>query len=214
MNQLVGIAYASRVGKDTAADALVRDLGYRKFAFASALKELALEVNPVVLPTPGIQNVQSGHNRLAWVVRLDGWERCKDRYAEVRTFLENLGCGARTVFGEDFWAEIVMKRVQYVDKAVVSDVRFRNEFDAIRSQGGKLIKIRRPGHQPRPFEAELDEIPDDEWDLVIDNVGSVVDLEVAVVSYVKAAFRTELIREIGKAAEERYGAVLDDLAER
>lgn len=188
--QLVGIAYASRAGKDTAADALVRDLGYRKFAFADELKNLAFECDPIALPTPGTQNVNIGHNRLQHIVRWEGgWERAKDRYPEVRRFLENLGLGVRKCFGEDFWCDLVMRRAARAERAVISDVRFLNEFTAIAAAGGKLIKIVRPGHVPRQFEAELDDVPDSDWDLVVDNSGSVVDLQDAVVSFVKATYR-------------------------
>lgn len=187
--QLIGIAYAARVGKDTAADSLVRDLQFRKFAFADELKNLAMECDPVVLPEPGRQNVNIGHNRLAHIVRWEGgFERAKDRYPEVRRFLENLGMGVRKQFGDDFWCDLVMRRAAHAEKAVISDVRFINEFTKIAEAGGKLIKIVRPGHEPRPFEAELHDIPDEDWDLVVNNAGSVVDLEQAVVSFVKAAY--------------------------
>ena len=189
MKQLIGIAYASRVGKDTAADALVRDLGFQKLSFASSLKELALEANPIALPTPGIKNVNIGHNRLKWVVQIDGWERAKDRYPAVRQFLEDLGNGCRKVFGEDFWLEQTMRKAAKLEKVVVSDVRFENEFRGIQERDGRLVKIVRPGHSPRPFERELDEIPDGMWDLIIENDGSVIDLEAKIVGWAKHAFK-------------------------
>jgi hypothetical protein len=188
---LIGIAYASRVGKDTAADALVRDLGYTKFAFAAPLKELALAANPLALPSPGLQNVQTGHNRLKWLVQCDGWERAKDRYPAVRQFLEDLGNGARKVFGEDFWRDIALARAAKVGNAVISDVRFLNEFEGIREAGGQLVKITRPGFNARPFEQELSDLPDDEWDLVVVNDGSVIDLEAKIVAWAKTAFKSK-----------------------
>lgn len=185
--QLVGVSYAARVGKDTAADALVRDLQYTKFSFAGELKELALLINPRVLQTPGTQNVNIGHDRLAHIVHMHGWENAKDRIPEVRQQLENIGMAVRKRFGEDFWANLVLERARLHDRAVISDVRFVNEAEAIKALGGKLVKITRPGHSPRQFETELEEWTD--WDGELDNSGSIVDLEQAVVAWSKAAFK-------------------------
>lgn len=185
--QLIGIAYTKRVGKDTAANALVRDLGYRQYAFADELKELAMLVDPVVLPQPGIQNVQSGHNRLAHIVRYHDWEAAKDRFPEVRRFLENLGNGVRARFGQDFWLNLVLDRIGKTGKAVISDVRFTNEAEAIKAAGGKLVRIDRPGHNPSPFESELNDWT--EWDCTLDNSGSVVDLEQGIVAFAKTLER-------------------------
>lgn len=69
-----------------------------------------------------------------------------------------------------------------VKAIVVSDVRFENEIRFIREVGGKLIRIKRPGaglsgelgeHQS---EVEMDSVPDDYFDLVIHNTGTLEDL--------------------------------------
>ena len=44
---IVGIGHVKEVGKDTAAAALVRDLGFRRDSFADDLKELGLPVGDV-----------------------------------------------------------------------------------------------------------------------------------------------------------------------
>lgn len=181
--QIIGIGYTKRVGKDTAASALVRDLGFKQFAFADELKELALLVDPIALAVPGLQNTNIGHNRLSWLVRIEGWERAKDRYPEVRKFLENLGNGVRQRFGADFWLNLVMARAQSYEKVVISDVRFCNEAAAIKAAGGKLVQLTRPGHEPSTFETELAEW--DDWDLDLDNAGSVVELEQQIVAWAK-----------------------------
>jgi len=63
---------------------------------------------------------------------------------------------------------------------VISDVRFRNEISGLKKAGAKLIRIKRPGHeQPKwdhPSETEQMDIPDEEFNLVINNQDSLEDL--------------------------------------
>jgi len=191
---LIGIGCASRVGKDTAADALCRTLGYRKIAFADKLKELAMEADPIVVPAIRITNVDVGHGRLEHTVRSwGGWEKAKDNVREVRPFLERLGDGCRRVFGEEFWIKQALGNYTMHDvpegdiKIVVSDVRKRNEADYIKQCDGKLIRIDRPGYAARDFEWELTDY--DGWDAVINNAGSIQDLEEKIVETVQGWIR-------------------------
>jgi hypothetical protein len=69
---------------------------------------------------------------------------------------------------------------------VISDVRFKNEIDAIRAAGGKIIRLKRgqglegAAGQHRS-EAEQRELPDDLFDKIIDNRGyDLGDLKVHV----------------------------------
>lgn len=188
--QLIGIGHQARVGKDVAASALVRDLGFRRIGFADALKDLAMKVNPIVLAIPGIQNVSIGHNRLAWLVQMEGFERAKERYPEVRKFLQQLGVGIRDVLGEDTWVNHALHVSRNWDKVVIPDVRFSNEIAAIQAAGGKLIKINRPGYGTGDLHVSETELADwDGWDGVLANDGSIVDLEAAVVAWAKQAYR-------------------------
>ena len=68
----------------------------------------------------------------------------------------------------------------------IPDVRFRNEIEGIRKAGGKLVRIRRPGAGLQgsaglhPSEREQASIPDTEFDLVLDNAGTLDDLRALV----------------------------------
>lgn len=181
---ILGLGYISRTGKDTAATALCRELGYRRVAFADRLRDLAIEADPLVTSSTMASNVGQGKGRLAWVVHGMTWEGAKDSYPEVRQFLINLGEGARKVFGEDFWVQQALKGVKKGDKVVFSDVRYLNEVEAIKKLGGKVIRVDRPGMTPQGLsDSYLGSF--DGWDAVIPNVGTVQDLERAVVAQVK-----------------------------
>lgn len=180
---LLGIGFVMRTGKDTAATALCRDLGFRRVGFADRLKDLALAADPLITSATRTVNVSIGHGRLAWLVKGLGWEAAKDDVPEVRLFLQRLGVGARQVFGDDFWVEAAFQGIRPEDHIVFPDVRFPNEAEAIRSRGGKVIRIDRPGHRAGGHESET-ALCDYEFDALVPNTGSVQELEQYVVDLV------------------------------
>lgn len=192
---IVGLGHVARVGKDTAANALCRDLGYRRIGFADKLKELAMAVDPLITASTQRVNVQVGHGRLAWTVKGLGWDTTKDTYPEAREILQRLGAGARDIFGENFWIDQALNGVHPEARVVISDVRFKNEAAAIRERGGILIKIDRPGRIAAGHVSEVDLI-DFDWDEVIINDGSVHELDVKVVELVRSKLPTVLIPEL------------------
>lgn len=182
---IIGIGHAKRVGKDTAAEALVRDLGFVRISFADPLKALAFEADPLVTSGTRTVNTHIGHGRMQWVVQgLGGWDAAKDTYPEVRRFLEKLGAGARKVFGETFWLNMALEQAKQHENVVFSDVRYENEADAIKAAGGKVIRIDRPGFEPG---GEVDTLlVGYEFDHVLKNTSSVADLQAEIVAYAKS----------------------------
>jgi hypothetical protein len=174
------------VGKDTAALALARDLGFRKLAFADPLRDLAMHADPLITSSTRTVNIGVGHGRLGWAIKGLGYEEAKRTYPEVRAFLQRLGYGARQVFGEDFWTDITMNKATAGNvPVVIADVRFLNEAQVIKSVGGLLVKIARPGHHGDGHISETELAEYDGWDLVIENNGSVLELEQAIVREVR-----------------------------
>lgn len=184
---IVGIGHQAQRGKDTAGNALVRELGFEKGAFADRLKELAVAIDPII-DGEGPMNVQIGRGRLSNIVNREGWEMAKMHYPEVRRFLQALGVAVRSVIGADTWVDLVLEGHTDDDDLVITDVRFRNEAEAIKARGGQVVKIdRRLPHQIVGYTHESEtELADWEFDHVFDNNGTVVDLENAVVGWVKA----------------------------
>ncbi|HEY8060266.1 MAG TPA: hypothetical protein VID94_15995 [Acidimicrobiales bacterium] len=140
---LIGLGHQARVGKDTVGGLLVEEHGFRRYAFADALKAFAVKCNPLIDTTSGLP---SGRIHLAQAVMKAGWEETKQHFALSRLFLQNVGIAAREEFGENFWVDRVMAQVGSQQRsAVITDVRFVNEADAIRAAGGFVIKVHRPG---------------------------------------------------------------------
>lgn len=138
---LVGMTGYAQHGKSSAAEVLVREYGFKTMAFADPLRELAETVNPYVFPEAQLPN------RYASVVKTFGYEQAK-QMGDVRRFLQELGTGARDILGPDVWVrawEHKLARYEQTDNVVVTDVRFPNEADAIRANGGEVWGLVRPG---------------------------------------------------------------------
>jgi hypothetical protein len=114
------------------------------------------------------------------VVRLSGevgrgWDSAK-RDPEVRRLLQRMGTEAgRNIHGEDCWIRIAKRKVDEAPgNVVITDVRFANEAQAIRSWGGKVIRIERPN--VGPVNGHASEALAFEPDAVIENSGTIEEL--------------------------------------
>jgi hypothetical protein len=135
-------------GKDTAANVLVTEYGFTRIAFADAVRELALIVDPLILLEDDWQ--PSHLMRLSQVVSEYGWDWAKRAVPEVRRLLQVIGTeGGRMLVGENVWVDILTKRFPDIAdesaRYVITDCRFDNEVDFVRNNGGKLVWINRPG---------------------------------------------------------------------
>lgn len=182
---IVGLGHVAQVGKDTAAAALCRDLGFVKVGFADQLRELAMKADPLVTSSVRTINKDVGHGRYAWVVQGMGYEPAKNTYPEVRRFLQNLGAGAREVFGLDFWIDQAMARARKYERVVIPDVRYLNEAESIHAAGGVLIRIDRPGKVAHGHVSETELAGWDGWDETFVNATDVQALQANVVAFVK-----------------------------
>jgi hypothetical protein len=150
----VGIIGRARAGKDTAGKWLVDERGYRRVAFADALKGAALKVDPIV--DDGNVGYSFTAARLSEVVDGYGWERAKE-IGDTRRILQELGSAMRAV-DPDIWIRPVLEKAIEANDAgvpvVVTDVRYPNEVDALKRSGFRLLHINRPGTPQLDHESE------------------------------------------------------------
>ena len=163
---IIGLSGYARSGKDTVAGMLIGLHGYDNRAFADGVRQFLVYLNPVL---------EDGH-RVNEIVSEFGWEYAKAR-TEVRRLLQELGLGVRNFFGENCWVDRAMIGAKAGDKLVFTDVRFPNEAEIIKSLGGEIWRIQRPGIAPinnHPSESAMD---DWQFDKVILNSAGVEGLK-------------------------------------
>ena len=164
---IIGLTGYAQSGKDTVANILVEQYGYTRVAFADKIRDFLYEVNPMVGCSP------SGY--LKDLVDLIGWDAAKQE-PQVRRLLQDLGVGARKVFGEDFWIKQALVSTLKHQKLVVTDVRFTNEAGMIKHFEGQVWRIKRnnvSAVNSHVSEHEMDGYPVDQ---IFTNNGSIEDL--------------------------------------
>lgn len=133
---VVGLTGAAGAGKDTAARILVEAYGYKRLAFADPIKDgLAglLSLPRHVFDDPTLK------------------ERPIEHLGErtPRALMQWMGTDVlRKQIGDDVFLRIMAQRINEVEGAagvVVTDVRFDDEARLVRSAGGVVVRIARPG---------------------------------------------------------------------
>jgi hypothetical protein len=147
---IIGICGSIGSGKDTAAEALVQELGYIRTAFADQLKKWVAAGFPWV-PECHFFGTQEEKSQTLWVANDIRWTG--------RKLLEHLGEAAREAY-PDIWIKAVM---EYIDRSapwrwVIPDVRHPNEFHAIWDRGGvvwEVVKIGGPASESTGHVSDL-----------------------------------------------------------
>lgn len=163
---LVGLAGAKRSGKDTVADYLVRDRGFIKYALAEPLKRACRALfdfseDQVLGDAKDVPDLRYGQTPRAFLQML-GTEFVRDR----------VGCDFFVDRFRDFHSRHPGADI------VVSDVRFQNEIDAIRSLGGTVVLLSRAAACTCNHRSE--DVATLDVDHRVSNDGSVAELRAAV----------------------------------
>jgi hypothetical protein len=160
---ILGIAGYARVGKDTTADFLVTNHGFKKMSFADPMREALLRLNPLI-------TISGNYVELATAVRLSGWEELKTLSPDVRPLMQRLGTEVgRNMFGQNFWVDLALKEAQKHENVVFADVRFQNEAQAIKDLGGEVWRVEREGYLPANDHISEHDMDDFSFDYIIRN---------------------------------------------
>jgi NTP pyrophosphatase (non-canonical NTP hydrolase) len=174
---IIGIAGKARSGKDTIAKMIVNEVGGKVLKFAEPLKAAASAMT------------------------LESYDKFEhgDRSKEIeglgisyRRLLQLLGTEVCRAISEDFWVNVLHKRI-ISEKAngcnlfVISDVRFENEADYVRRNGGAIIHVKREqvGQENVPTHASEAGLETKNGDYVIENNGTLGELEQKVVAFLE-----------------------------
>jgi hypothetical protein len=167
---IIGLSGYARSGKDEVAKILVEDYGYKRVAFADKIRELLLETNP---------QVKDGF-RVESVVGAYGWDKAKVLFPEIRNLLQQLGVGARNIFGDEFWVGQVFQSMDTTSNYVITDVRFENEAMMLKLMGGQLWRIKRPGVEPVNSHVSERDLDGYRVDKILKNEGTLEELRTLV----------------------------------
>ena len=127
---LIGLTGKAGAGKDTAARYLRNHHGYKQTSFASALKcgiESMFDID--------IETLEATHSKDDIIPSLG---------CSLRKLYQTLGTDwGRNMIGIDIWIKQLHQQIERWPgtNVVVSDVRFENEAQYIRNQGGVIIHL-------------------------------------------------------------------------
>jgi hypothetical protein len=163
---LIGLSGYARSGKDTVAELLCLNYGYKRVSFADPMRQA------LYVLSPKLDNIV----RLSEYVDDYGWDVAKQNQ-EVRRLLQVFGTEVgRKMFGLDFWIDIALKDLSGDTQVVISDVRFPNEADAIAKLGGSMWRINRKNHSAVNGHASEHAMDNYMFSHVIYNDGTLDDL--------------------------------------
>ncbi len=158
---IIGFSHKARVGKDTAGDYLRDTYVFHKLSFAGPLKE-------------GIGKCIFGFTD----EQMESGKEVKDPFWGMtpREVLQKAGTEyGRGVFGDDMWVKALKRKIDQntTYNYAISDVRYKNEADAIKSWGGVVVRIDRNivGTNSQHI-SEVDLVDYIGWDAVLDNNGT------------------------------------------
>ena len=138
--KLIGLVGPAGAGKGTVSKSLWNN-GYECVAFADPLKDV------VAVIFGWSRSLLEGETKESREFREkeDPWWSEKFGYPVTpRKMLQLMGTEAgRDVFHPDIWIHSLERRIRGVAKVVVTDVRFPNEIDFIRKNGGKIVRVSR-----------------------------------------------------------------------
>lgn len=151
----IAFGFARRVGKDTSCDYLISKYGGVKLAFATPLYDI-----------------------LSYAQKKCGFEVVKDR-----KFLQFIGTEWARDINENVWVELLLAQVESKgeENIFVSDLRFKNEFVALKRQGFVCVHIagkdgcKEEGGYAN-HQSDNDLIDCTEWDYILENKGSLDEL--------------------------------------
>jgi hypothetical protein len=150
---IIGFVGFIGCGKDTAAEYLVNNFGFKHDSFASTLKDAVAAI------FGWDRELVEGRTTEAreWREQEDAWwSQRLGKKITPRYVLQYWGTDLlRNHFHDDIWiASLENKARKTKDNIVISDVRFPNEVQAIHNAKGLVIRIKR-GQEPAWYEDAL-----------------------------------------------------------
>lgn len=145
---IIGLVGLIGAGKGTVGD-ILRLEGYKQASFAGALKDTASQMFGW---DRDLLEGDTDESRQFREQKDDFWSKRFGYDFSPRLALQLLGTEAgRNVFHKDIWIYALENRIRNHKNVVVTDTRFPNEIEFIRSKGGIIIEVKR-GERPEWYD--------------------------------------------------------------
>lgn len=173
-----GFGGYKRSGKDAAVDELESAYGFARTGMSTPIDEAARILNPIITHAPDGRPIH--YIEFNDVVCHGDYTLAKED-AEFRRFLKALGADLGREIDANLWVNKVRATINAsLDRGVpiaLTGTRFPNELELIRSMGGVLVWVSRPGVEDSTdtHSTESSVAPED-FDHVIVNDGTLEDL--------------------------------------
>ena len=184
---LIGLVGLIGSGKDTVAERLITQHGYKRDSFAKSLKDA---VSSMFNWDREMLEGNTSESR-AWREQPDKfWSEKMGKEVTPRWILQYFGTEVmRGQMYDAIWVDSVIGRYKG-DKTVISDTRFQNEIKTIKAHGGIVVLVKRE-EIPTREEMQKQGIHQSEWDWVgsdfdytIDNTSSLEGLNASVDQFI------------------------------
>ena len=176
---VIGLCGRKRVGKDTIAERLVLDYGFAQTSFAAPIKAGLVAMLEDYAHVASA-SFESEHLKESPIPGLG------DGTVTPRHLMVTLGTEwGRDLVASDLWTKALLNRLRSLSAkghhfVVVSDVRFRNEAETLKTHGAILWHVTRPGFGGDNAHRSEQETLGDLCDAHIQNDGTVRDLAARV----------------------------------
>lgn len=180
---LIALMGPSGCGKTTLANQLIDQYQFNRKPFAGPLKRMLAQF---------LATQEPDHTKIQRMLYGDLKEQPTEYFCgrSPRYAMQTLGTEWRDLIDTNLWVnawerDIINLWKSYRCKIVVDDMRFIHEAERVRSLGGKIIRIFRPGYNityTHISEAEFVKI---EPDFVIHNNGSVESMFSKVIAWIE-----------------------------
>jgi hypothetical protein len=167
---LIGLHGKAQSGKTTVANFLKNHYFFVEISFAAPIKALVRELFDMS------RDQVEGNLK----------EKIDKRYGfSPRWLLQHLGTNVFRVLYPEIWIDYAMRTYRETEglSSVISDVRFKNEKEAIEKEGGVVWKIIREDHhgassgiEGHASENDLDDVSDSEYAAVLSAKSGDIDL--------------------------------------
>ena len=149
----------------------------RSFSFADPLKIISIQLFGLTEDQCyGTDEDKNTPINIKWEDVPTGGASYSEGFMTAREFLQYFGTDVCRKIKDDVWVSLCINQIKLsgTQLAIIPDCRFKNEAEAIKEAGGKVIRFtRRPHEDSHASETDLDNY--DKFDAVIDNANRNID---------------------------------------